>query len=258
MRQFSKGKTWYIALLVPLIFSVVYFLSCILMKYVGSLAATVMMEITLAVIWFVLVRRFGLVPERSIKVKLWQVVVGVCVVCLFYISMTLSANAVYTTFGDVLFDNYTAERVEMSATSQVLTLFITVIAAPVSEELMFRGGMYGALRKTSLPKFIGAMISAATFAFAHGTFVHLLPAFMTGLLCAAIYELTGRLWCSILVHSVYNTMSFFAAGVVILEFLGTWFAVVIQILFWLVVIGLIFFLAYRHCCKVTNSDERLC
>lgn len=245
MRQCFEKKIWLVALLAPVIFVAVYLLSCVLMLYVGSLAATAVMEFVLATIWFVLVRRFRLLPERHVTVQLWHVIVGVCVVCLFYISMALLANAVYTTFGDVLFDEYTAERVDMSVTNQTLTLFITTMAAPISEELIFRGGMYGALRRTRLPKFIGAMISAAVFALAHGTLVHLLPAFMTGLLCAAVYEFTGRLWCSILVHIVYNVMSFFAAGIVVPDFLGTWFAVIIQMLVWLGFIGAIFFLSSR-------------
>ena len=246
MRQFLKDRMWLVALLVPLVFTVIYLLSCLLLPFVNSLAATIMMDTTLMLAGIGIMRWLGLTPERRIKVELWQVVLMCVGVCVFYISMALLANAVYVTFGDTLFDAYTEGRADMSEMNQLFTLFATTISAPVSEECIFRGAMYGALRRTRLPKFIGALIASSVFALAHGTLVHLAPALVMGLLCAGIYEFTGKLRYAVLTHIVYNVMSFFAAGIAVPEFFGTWFAVVAQTVVWLGVIGAMFFLADRR------------
>jgi membrane protease YdiL (CAAX protease family) len=85
-----------------------------------------------------------------------------------------------------------------------VTLVGSILFAPVFEELIFRGVLYGTLR-TRLSWPLAALGSALVFAFAHGYgaagFASVL---LSGILWAWVYERTGSLLPSILAHVVNN------------------------------------------------------
>ncbi len=87
----------------------------------------------------------------------------------------------------------------------LLMLLLVGVIAPIVEEVLFRGVLYGWLR-ARLPLFAAVVISAAIFAAAHVIPV-LLPALLVvGLILALAYELSGSLWTSILLHSLQNSL----------------------------------------------------
>ena len=84
------------------------------------------------------------------------------------------------------------------------TLVDTVVLTPVFEEVIFRGLLFGALRRRLGPAG-AALVSAAVFALAHGYGVLGFAAvFWSGLLWAWAYEQTGSLAPSITAHAVDN------------------------------------------------------
>ncbi|HET7340553.1 MAG TPA: type II CAAX endopeptidase family protein, partial [Methylomirabilota bacterium] len=86
----------------------------------------------------------------------------------------------------------------------LLSLFATVVIAPVFEEVIFRGVLYGTLRVRLRP-WLAALLSAAVFAAAHGYgtagFASVL---VSGALWAWTYERTGSLLPGIAAHVVNN------------------------------------------------------
>jgi membrane protease YdiL (CAAX protease family) len=88
---------------------------------------------------------------------------------------------------------------------QVLGLmaFAAVIAAPLCEEIVFRGYLYPVLKKYSG---IGAAVfcSSLVFAAAHGNLTALLPLLIFGGLLVLLYEKTGSLWAPIAAHFCFN------------------------------------------------------
>ncbi len=84
-----------------------------------------------------------------------------------------------------------------------LMAFAAVIAAPICEEIVFRGYLYPAAKK-----FAGmgaaAVFSALIFAAAHGSLSALLPLFVFGLVLVFLFEKTGSLWAPIAVHFCFN------------------------------------------------------
>ncbi|NJM39094.1 MAG: CPBP family intramembrane metalloprotease [Akkermansiaceae bacterium] len=84
-----------------------------------------------------------------------------------------------------------------------LMAIAAVIAAPVCEEIVFRGYVYPAAKKFVGP-WIAGLCSALVFSAAHGSLVALLPIFILGGLLAFIYEKTGSLWAPIAVHFCFN------------------------------------------------------
>jgi ABC-2 type transport system permease protein len=77
-----------------------------------------------------------------------------------------------------------------------------VIAAPIFEEFIFRGLIFGGLRR-SFGAWPAALASAAIFAILHPP-ISVLPVFVLGLATAFSYERTRSLAAPMLAHAVYN------------------------------------------------------
>ena len=85
----------------------------------------------------------------------------------------------------------------------VLLALVSVLAAPVAEEVVYRGLVYSRLRR-ALPVWLSMILSAAVFASGHPGIVWFVSAFLAGLLLAWVYERTGSLAAPILVHMLNN------------------------------------------------------
>lgn len=87
---------------------------------------------------------------------------------------------------------------------------LVVAAAPFSEEIFFRGFMYGGLRRR-LPVWAAAVIAGAVFGLLHYTgpdSVGVVPQLaVLGVLLAWLYERTGSLWPPIILHVVNNGLA---------------------------------------------------
>ena len=84
-----------------------------------------------------------------------------------------------------------------------LMAFAAVIAAPICEEIVFRGYLYSATKKFAGPWAAG-ICSALVFAAAHGSLAALLPLFVFGCVLVFIYQKTGSLWAPVAVHCCFN------------------------------------------------------
>jgi len=80
------------------------------------------------------------------------------------------------------------------------------VIAPIAEEFIFRGYMYGALKKHS-DKIFAIIISSAVFSLVHGSVWAFIPLFVVGIALAVVYEITGSLWTCIILHAIFNTVS---------------------------------------------------
>ena len=89
----------------------------------------------------------------------------------------------------------------------VLGGVVVVLAAPIGEELFFRGLLFGGLR-ASMPFWAAALLSAGIFAVVH-VYVLLMPLlFLVGFGLAYIYERSGSLLSSIAAHSAFNLIGY--------------------------------------------------
>jgi membrane protease YdiL (CAAX protease family) len=84
------------------------------------------------------------------------------------------------------------------------TLPLAVIAAPLFEEFIFRGLIYGGLRR-SFGVGPAALASAALFAILHPAF-SIIPVFILGMCAALVYERSRSLLAPMLAHAVYNAV----------------------------------------------------
>jgi membrane protease YdiL (CAAX protease family) len=84
-----------------------------------------------------------------------------------------------------------------------LSILMACIAAPVVEEFLFRGYMYGTLRRLTNPVF-AAVIIGGLFAVVHGNLPALLPLWVFSILLCLAYEFTRCLWVPVGMHVFFN------------------------------------------------------
>jgi membrane protease YdiL (CAAX protease family) len=96
-----------------------------------------------------------------------------------------------------------AGGVTRTAANTVGLLLLVAVLAPLVEETVFRGVLYQWLRK-SLPVWAAAAISAAIFAVTHAIPTIFPWLFVTGLALALVFEYSGTLYCSMLLHGIIN------------------------------------------------------
>jgi membrane protease YdiL (CAAX protease family) len=94
---------------------------------------------------------------------------------------------------------------EPGVTSLALSFVLIAIAAPIAEELVFRGWIYTSLR-SRFGALASVIVSALLFANAHYESSHLyaLAVFPVGLLLGFVRERAGTLWATIALHALYN------------------------------------------------------
>jgi ABC-2 type transport system permease protein len=81
---------------------------------------------------------------------------------------------------------------------------LAVFAAPLFEELIFRGVLYGGFRR-SLSARSAALASSLVFALVHPP-LSFVPVFVMALLAASVYERNKLLYAPIAAHMTYNTI----------------------------------------------------
>jgi len=86
---------------------------------------------------------------------------------------------------------------------------LVCLIAPLAEETIFRGFIYGWLRRR-LPIIPAVVISAAVFSAAHTVLVLALPLFGVGIILALLYEYSDSLVPGAIVHALFNLVGIIA------------------------------------------------
>jgi len=93
-----------------------------------------------------------------------------------------------------------------------------IIAAPLAEELMFRGALFAGIANSKLGRPGAVLITAALWAFAHGGAAPLMfiaVLFIMGIVLGLLLLRFGSLWVTIACHTAWNalsTIAMFSAG----------------------------------------------
>jgi hypothetical protein len=183
--------------------------------WVLSLAAAYLAAGIVAIAWFALSTRPDLVSLRQLG---WRRVgplaalgAGIAgyLAAMFPVYVVL---AVINHFVGAPAPSSPVVSIMMSASGaapRAVLIVLVVVAAPLVEETIFRGVLYGGLRRRM--RFGGAaLISALIFSGAHAQLVAFLPIAVLGLILAYVYERTGSLWASAVTHAVFNAASVLA------------------------------------------------
>ena len=95
-----------------------------------------------------------------------------------------------------------------SRSDNILAFMTLVILAPLAEEVLFRGYLYGRL-KGYVPAVLAAIATSLLFAVAHGQWNVGLDVFALSLFLCGLRSLTGSIWAGVLVHVIKNALAYY-------------------------------------------------
>jgi membrane protease YdiL (CAAX protease family) len=84
---------------------------------------------------------------------------------------------------------------------------VIVIAAPIIEEIIFRGYLYGSLRPR-MPWVLAAIITSALFGIVHGQVNVAIDTFLLSMVLCYLRDKTGSIWSGVFVHALKNAIAF--------------------------------------------------
>lgn len=98
---------------------------------------------------------------------------------------------------------------KLSQRYEYIMAFATlVVIAPIAEEILFRGYLYGKLKKY-VPVWIAVLATSLLFGFVHGEWNLAFDTFALSVVLCSLREITGSIWASILLHMLKNGIAFY-------------------------------------------------
>jgi membrane protease YdiL (CAAX protease family) len=114
-----------------------------------------------------------------------------------------------------LFPGFPAEQAQDTGFSpfgtrldSMLAFLTLVVIAPVAEEVLFRGYLYGKVKRY-IPAIWGAVLTSLLFAFVHFQWNVALDVFVLGMFLCGLRSLTGSIWAGVLLHIIKNGIAYF-------------------------------------------------
>jgi len=141
----------------------------------------------------------------------WMDFVWVPAGAIVYLVLTAVVTAVAMSF--LTFVNYDqAQDTGFANMGQqheyILAFIMLVVIAPVAEELLFRGYLFGKLRKYA-PLWISILITSLLFAIVHFAWNVGLDVFALSIVLCLLRVVSGSLWPSIMLHMLKNSVAFY-------------------------------------------------
>ncbi len=96
---------------------------------------------------------------------------------------------------------------------RIVAMLALVFLAPIAEELVMRGWLYGKLR-AKLQPFVAALLVSLLFGVLHGQWNVGVSVFCLSLVLCLLREITGSIWSGILLHMLNNGVSFYLLYIV--------------------------------------------
>lgn len=90
----------------------------------------------------------------------------------------------------------------------ILAFITLVVVAPVAEEVLFRGYLYGKL-KAFVPAIWAAIATSILFAVAHLQINVGIDVFVLSMILCGLRSLTGSIWSGILLHMIKNGIAYY-------------------------------------------------
>jgi len=101
------------------------------------------------------------------------------------------------------------ERANLTSYYEYWLVFVTlIIVAPIAEEVLFRGYLYGKLRKI-IPVWAAVGIVSLLFGAVHGQWNVAIDVFVLSIVLCSLREVTGNIWAGVLLHMLKNGLAFY-------------------------------------------------
>ena len=181
----------------------------------GAVLAAVVYAITLGVVigvpWLVMrdkVSRKELGVHRPLA---WRDLLLSVPAYLLYFLLTAVAAYVVITYIPAI-DMEQAQDVIFNGIGRnyefILAFITLVILAPVAEEVLFRGYLFGRLMRY-IPVWLAVLVTSAIFAAEHGQWNVAVDTFILSVVMCAVRLHTGTIWTPIMIHMIKNGIAFY-------------------------------------------------
>lgn len=158
--------------------------------------------LVIGVIWYK-----GLRPKTDFKLR--EVVNGKLLASMFLLGVALQLlismclNAVFPLLPQNMSEEYEQLIESLVGGNVWLSLLVTVVLAPLAEELLFRGVTLKKAQKI-MPFLAANVVQALLFGIYHGNLIQGTYAFVLGLILGFTAEYFHSIWASILLHAFVN------------------------------------------------------
>jgi membrane protease YdiL (CAAX protease family) len=122
------------------------------------------------------------------------------------IALNFITVAVLISLPESIVAGYAESSSSLMNQNVIIAMLSNVIAAPIIEEIIFRGLIFDRLKK-GMPVVLAAVISSLLFGLAHGQIVWMIYAMFLGLALCYVYHKTGSIRTTIALHMGYNFTS---------------------------------------------------
>ncbi|MEI7689681.1 MAG: type II CAAX endopeptidase family protein [Candidatus Saccharibacteria bacterium] len=171
--------------------------------------------ITLALIigvpWFVKKQKVSLVDLGLHKLPTWMDILITPAGLVVY----LLASALLITLATSLVPGFDANQVQdvgfsgLTRNYEFIAAFVVlVIAVPVSEEVLFRGYLFGKLKKI-VPVWAAVLVTSVLFGMLHGNWNVAVDTIALSVVLCVLRQITDSLWPSILLHMAKNGIAYY-------------------------------------------------
>ena len=97
---------------------------------------------------------------------------------------------------------------------RLFAMISVVLVAPIAEEIMMRGWLYGKLRR-KWNVVVAIILTSLTFALLHGQWNVGVTVFALSIMLCSLREITGTIWSGMLLHILSNGIAFYLLYVAI-------------------------------------------
>ncbi len=150
------------------------------------------------------IEMFGLGRLNARGIAIWGGVVSVLAIPLVMIVGWVSNGMLAPKLGELPPQPVVEAFVESpNLVFRLVMLVMVVVVAPVFEEVLYRGYLYG-VSKRFTDRFFAVVFSSSAFALVHSGMITVIPIFTLAVFLALAYELSGCLLVPIVIHMLFN------------------------------------------------------
>ena len=142
--------------------------------------------------------------------------------------VSVALAALLTTIFGLIFPWFNAEQAQtlgfstyITGGDRIIAFIVLVLVAPIAEELIFRGWLYGKLRISLLGKIperlaiaISILLVSLLFGILHGQWNVGITVFVMSVVMCILREITGTIYAGTLLHMLKNALAFYLLYVV--------------------------------------------
>lgn len=101
----------------------------------------------------------------------------------------------------------------MMGGERVIAFLLLAVIAPIAEEIIFRGWLYGKLR-VKIPKWVAILVTSLVFGLVHMQWNVGVTVFAMSVVTCSMREITGTIYAGTLVHIINNSVAFYLVYVI--------------------------------------------